>query len=104
LVFKTERIGLFTHFITVAKSQLCNMEVAKRRRAVDLAVILTEGTTYAASEHELVLLEEFVKGVLTIDEVIEILASEQSFDGCKYPPKNGIKKHPQKPAFLGAFG
>ncbi|HET9505013.1 MAG TPA: hypothetical protein VFO93_15835 [Hymenobacter sp.] len=55
-----------------------------RRRVVQAALRLTEGTPMAASTYEQQLLEQFVCGQLTIEEVIRLVDAAPPAPG--WPP------------------
>ena len=56
-----------------------------RRRLVQAALRLTEGTAMAASPYEQQLLEQFVLGQLTIEEVVALVEASGPAPAC--PPQ-----------------
>lgn len=50
---------------------------AGRRKLVVMAISLTAGTPAAATAYEIALLNKFIKGLLTIEDVIELVYNER---------------------------
>jgi len=48
-----------------------------RRQVVKLALALTENTPLSPKDYERMLLEQFVRGEMTIEQVIDLLESNQ---------------------------
>ncbi len=56
-----------------------------RSRAVTWALEITENTSLAPSPYERHLLDEYVRGTLSIDEVIELLEDPSQSQGTQHP-------------------
>lgn len=78
-------------FYPVAKylvvAEFCCMKSQEKRvKVVAAALKLTENTAIAPSQYELHLLEQYVSGALTIDEVIALLAEHERLSSALASP------------------